>query len=116
MARAEGFECWVDYQTPKNNLYWNINSYSFAEMSNTEYVDEIHNGVSTRVIQWKDHTSMNNPDPRWRSAEPNRGITGPPIDQGIIDEKYVSASANTLTGEIKWFQPDCLQMLPLVKL
>ena len=115
MARAEGIEQWID-QMPRRETTWNVYGYTVAEMKDIRYDHEIHNGVLTKVIQWSTNTKKDHVDPRWRSAEPNRGITGPPIDQGIIDEKYVAASANTLTGEIKWFQPDCIQMLPLVKL
>ena len=120
MSRAEGAVAW--YGTTRDTVWTkravdaNVDSYFMAEMKDIRYDHEIHNGVLTKVIQWGENTKKDHVDPRWRSAEPNRGITGPPIDQGIIDEKYVSASANTLTGEIKWFQPDCLQMLPLVKL
>lgn len=115
MARSEGVDYWIDY-LPYKSLYFNLNSYVMAELPNTKYVNEIHNGVNTKIIQWGDNTGPDNPDPRWKNGEPNRGITSPPIDVGIIDEKHTSASKNQMNGEVLWFAPENLQMLPLIKL
>lgn len=120
MARAMGMEWFYsgswENGKPRQAYYENVNAYTLAEMGGLRYELTTVDGVPTYVIQWGDYTRLNHPDPRWRNAEPNRGVTGPPIDQGIIDEKYVSASANSITGEIKWFQPECVQMVPLIKL
>lgn len=125
MARADGHEQFfaeenggiittVTAEEFKKNI--NINSYTMAEMNGLRYDVEINGGMPTYTIQWNQNTKKDHPDPRWRNAEPNRGITSPPIDEGIIDQKFRTASANTLTGEVKWFQPEFIQMVPLIKL
>ena len=119
MARAEGYQQMIpngEKQPYPNRGDRNLYSYTFSEMKDVKYVDEIRDGVCAKVIQWNSKTSATNADPRWRDAEPNRGVTGPPIDQGIINEKYVAASANSVNGEVKWFQPESIQMVPLIKL
>lgn len=116
MARAEGYEHWIEGEQTKKSYEWNLNSYTMAEMKNLKYTYEIRDGIATKVIQWNGQTSPTNPDPRWRDAEPNRGITSPPIDQGIVNQKLKAATANSASGEVKWFQPESIQMVPLIKL
>lgn len=115
MTRSEGAENWIEYM-PYRDMAFNVNSYTFADVNGLSYQEEIHDGLAVKVIQMEGQTSLDHPDPRWKNAEPNRGITSPPIDMGIIDEKFRSASANTADGEVKWFQPEYIQMVPLIKL
>ena len=120
MTRTEGVERWIgntqETAQPFEANAWNINAYTFAEVAGLSYHTEIHDGMAVKVIQMENVTGLDQLDPRWKNAEPNRGITSPPIDMGIIDEKFRSASANTADGEIKWFAPECIQMVPLIKL
>ena len=120
MTRTESVERWIgnteETAQPFEANAWNINAYTFAEVAGLSYHTEIHDGMAVKVIQMENVTGLDQLDPRWKNAEPNRGITSPPIDMGIIDEKFRSASANTADGEIKWFAPECIQMVPLIKL
>lgn len=95
----------------------NIDSYDIAEMKNVEYRTQAYEGAATYVIQWKGHTDPKHPDPRWRNAEPNRGLTSEPISQKGVNEKFQSASANSGgTGQIEWFNPENIKMVFLIKL
>lgn len=59
-------------------------------------------------------------DPRFINAEPNRGLTGPPIyidDIKLVKFKDDDAfQAFPQTTDINWFCPENIQMLPLIKL
>lgn len=59
-------------------------------------------------------------DPRFQTAEPNRGLTSKPfyIDATKVT-KYKSEDAAEIfhgTTDINWFTPENIQMLPLIKL
>lgn len=128
MTRAEGPQRWVDTWDVNYNNMWrlagrdyyddsvNVDAYCLAEVAGTVYKSEIRDGMAVNVIQIDKVTGPDQKDPRWKDAEPNRGLTSPPIDMGIIDEKFRSASANTADGEVKWFAPESVQMVPLIKL
>lgn len=58
-------------------------------------------------------------DPRFENAEPNRGITSPPIDLGnstIFYYKKSDASSIFTTQSQNWFTPENITMLPLIKI
>lgn len=94
----------------------NIEAYALAELPNAYYNQEVHDGVAQFVVQCRGITDPNDPDPRWRNAEPNRGITSEAVTEDEIDEKKETASGNTAEGEIKYYTPEYTQMVPLIKL
>lgn len=59
-------------------------------------------------------------DPRFQNAEPNRGLTGPPIyhpEQKLFKFKDEDAlEVFHETTDVNWFCPENIQMLPLIKL
>lgn len=128
MTRTEGPVRWVDRWNVNYNNMWreratwsantsvNLDAYCLGEVANTVYQNQIMDGMAVKVVQISGITGSDQLDPRWKNAEPNRGLTSPPIDMGIIDEKFRSASANTADGEVKWFAPESVQMVPLIKL
>jgi hypothetical protein len=58
-------------------------------------------------------------DPRFVNAEPNRGLTGPPMyvdNEKLVKFKNSDAMEIWLTEDSNWFAPENIQMLPLIKL
>lgn len=59
-------------------------------------------------------------DPRFQNAEPNRGLTSPPIYEDVHKViKFKDTDALEVfydTTDINWFSPENIQMLPLIKL
>lgn len=120
MVRADGIFNWVDQDRGlgcKECAAVNVNSYSFAEMRNVKWDQEIQGGIPTYVIKFTNANMHNTPDPRWQNAEPNRGATSAPVlINQVKDEKYEQARANSSTGQAEYFMPESVQMIPLIKL
>lgn len=59
-------------------------------------------------------------DPRFENAEPNRGITSPPINLGnspiYYYKKSDASSVFMNTSSQNWFTPENITMLPLIKI
>lgn len=137
MVRGEGpywfFPSKNDVQNPKlSEAHQPGPNYIFCDIEDTYYQPVIWDGIATKIIQIRGVTNLNDPDPRWQTGEPNRGVTSPPIykattgdeedeDTGgstIIDSdaKRETASANSGGGDVEYFSPECMLYLPLIKL
>lgn len=97
---------------PTDRLY----NYIFCEVSGMKYNKEFLSGMNTWVIQKDGTTKPDDPDPRFRNAEPNRGMTSTPIVTSVREEsKYTIASNNSCIGSAEFFSPETIQIMPLIK-
>lgn len=109
---AEGYKALT-----ANNPTRFVDSYNFAEMKGLRYELQSYQDVATNVIQWGDYTYEKHPDPRWRNAEPNRGLSSEPVNVTGTNEKYESATpSGSGQAHVEWFNPESIQMVYLIKL
>lgn len=123
MVRAEAAYHFMHALPSENVKTDNVDSYEFAEVAGLYYEKEMHANIPIYVIQRKNQKNPNisitypeHTDPRWTNAEPYRGITSPPIETTIIDPKYEYVKANSMNNKAEYFLPECVQMIPLIKL
>lgn len=98
-----------------NDEIWNsdVNEYP------SSFIDAKHDYDKTHWFGWE-----HDEDPRFESAEPNRGRTSTPKKQKTVNEvcslKYDinknNFEQNTTEGNAEWFSPENIKMLPLIKL
>lgn len=117
MARGEGpwktGVPWVSNIQLNDRLY----NYLFCELNNTSYETSFISGLNVHVIQLANTTKLSDPDPRFRDAEPNRGMTSPPIVISTQSStKNTLASSNSTIGSAEFFSPETIQVMTLIKL
>lgn len=98
-------------------------TYDFGDFKdNVENFTEADGGKMTMYYEtYKDnpYSLLHGEDPRFENAEPNRGITSPPIELGnAIIHYYKKSEASTIfmTQTENWFTPENITMLPLIKI
>lgn len=98
-------------------------TYNFVDFKDAieNFTEDDGNKMNIYYKTFKDYpySLIHGEDPRFENAEPNRGITSPPIDLGnstIYYYKKTDSSTIFTTQTDNWFTPENITMLPLIKI